>query len=288
MMGLLGGGYHPAAPPIISSLVEQKNRGQALGMHMIGGSASYFIAPIIAAVIAVKWGWRGSFIALAAPTIVFGVVLYLVLGQRVGARRKESGRPVAGGVATQPGHIRHLVAFIVLSTATGAVFISIISFVPLYLVDKLGVAEETAGALLGLIYSAGLWVGPLAGHLSDRLGRVPMMLAICFAGGPVIYLIQIAPYGWSFFGLLIAVGIIMYVRMPVTESYIVGQTTPRNRSTVLGMYYFGAMEGGGVLTPVIGYLIDRVGFFLSFTITGAMLVLITFVCSLILWSGRDR
>lgn len=31
LMGLLGGGYHPASPPLISTLVEPKNRGRALG-----------------------------------------------------------------------------------------------------------------------------------------------------------------------------------------------------------------------------------------------------------------
>jgi len=289
LMGLLGGGYHPAAPPIISSLVDQKNRGQALGLHMIGGSASYFIAPIIATVIAVRWGWRGSFICLALPTIAFGFVLYVLLSRHERVHTGERGsRGVGGGAPAEIVSLRPLISFIVLSTFTGAVFISIISFIPLYVVDKLHVAEETAGALLGIIYSAGLWVGPLAGYLSDRLGRVPMMVTICFVGGPVTYLIHLAPYGWGLFALLLAIGIIMYVRMPVTESFIVGQTTPSNRSTILGIYYFGAMEGGGVLTPVMGYLIDRLGFSSSFLIAAISLIVVTLVCSLGLWGSRDR
>src|SRR5512137_256820 len=32
LMGFLGGGYHPASPPLIASLVEAKNRGRALGL----------------------------------------------------------------------------------------------------------------------------------------------------------------------------------------------------------------------------------------------------------------
>ncbi len=67
--------------------------------------------------------------------------------------------------------------------------------------------------------------------------------------------------------------------MPVMESYLVSHTTIKNRSTVLGIYYFSAMESGGVLTPVMGYLVDRFGFYPSFTIAGATLLLVTFVCS---------
>ena len=54
LMGFLGGGYHPSSPPLISALVEPKCQGQALGLHVIGGGASYFLAPLIAAAIAVR------------------------------------------------------------------------------------------------------------------------------------------------------------------------------------------------------------------------------------------
>ena len=37
LLGIMGGGYHPAASPIISASVEEKNRGRALGLHQIGG-----------------------------------------------------------------------------------------------------------------------------------------------------------------------------------------------------------------------------------------------------------
>ena len=81
LMGVAGGGYHPAAPPLISTSVEPKHRGRALGFHVVGGSASYFLSPLMAAAIATTWGWRGSFIGLAAPTILLGIVFYVLMGQ---------------------------------------------------------------------------------------------------------------------------------------------------------------------------------------------------------------
>jgi len=289
LMGLLGGGYHPAAPPIISSLVEPAKRGQALGFHIIGGSASYFISPIVATAIAVSWGWRGSFIWLAAPTIIFGIVLHLLLVRRTPTGKTEKGEATGGDDSSiRSGWNGRLILFIVLSMFTGAVFISIISFIPLYMVDHLRVSEETAGALLGLIYSVGLWVGPLAGYLSDRLGKIRIIVSVCLLGGPVIYLLNLVPYGWGFFILLVGIGVIIYVRMPVTESYIVEQTTDRYRSTVLGIYYFCAIEGGGIFTPILGVLIDHLGFTLSFTIAGISLLIVTLACSVGLWGSREK
>ena len=56
LMGLLGGEYHPSAPPIVSTTLPAENRGRAIGIHAIGGSAAYFIAPLIASATAATWG----------------------------------------------------------------------------------------------------------------------------------------------------------------------------------------------------------------------------------------
>ena len=47
LMGLLSGGYHPAATPLISASVKPQQRGRALGLHLIGGNSAFFVAPIM-------------------------------------------------------------------------------------------------------------------------------------------------------------------------------------------------------------------------------------------------
>jgi len=288
LMGVLGGGYHPAAPPLVAASVEPKNRGRALGFHMVGGSASFFLTPLIAAAIATAWGWRGPFITLAIPAMVFGSVFYVLLGRWTGMKKTEQ-TVISNHKETSPTprRIRRLISFIVLSTLSGAVTMSVISFIPLFLVDHFGVAKETAAALIAIVYSAGLWVSPLGGHLSDRLGTVPVTLVVCLITGPVIYLLNLAPYGFSFGALLLLIGMAMYIRMPAAEAHIINQTSERHRSTVLGIYYFGNMEGAGIITPVMGYLIDQFGFYFSFTIAGAALVAVTLLCAIFLWGRSD-
>jgi len=303
LMGVMGGGYHPSAPPLISASVEPKKRGRALGIHLVGGSASHFLAPLIGVnVIAAAWGWRSSFIGLAVPTIVLGIVLYLLLGRRAdpGLKRAEPGKTESHDeTPLTPDRLLRLAVFLTLTTVTSAILFSTVAFIPLFMVDHLGVSEEVAAVFLALIYSAGLWAGPLGGYLSDRLGRVPVILAACFLAGSVIYLLNVVPYGPVIhllnrgpYGLglgavLLILGMLMTMRMPVAEAYIVGQTPEHRRSTVLGIYYFGGMEGGGVLTPVMGFLIDRFGFYPSFTIASAAIVAVTLICSVFLWRSRD-
>ena len=164
----------------------------------------------------------------------------------------------------------------------GAIIFSTMSFLPLYLVDRIGFSKETAGAFFALLYSGGLWGGPIGGYLSDRFGPIPVVLAVLFLAGPVVCLLQFVS-SWVGAGiLLLMIGMIIYVRMPVSEAYILAKTPAHNRSAILGIYYFSHMEGGGVLTPVMGYMIDRLGFHLSFTIAGFLLVAVTLIGSLLL------
>ncbi len=289
LMGVMGGGYHPSAAPMITASVAPRNRGRVLGFHMIGGSASFFLAPIIAAAIAAAWNWRGSFISLAVPVMVFGVVFYILLGRHVAEKKAEpktTSRSQTEEPAT-PRRWQRLVWFMILSAFTGAVVFSTTSFIPLFLVDHFGVSRETAGASMALVYSAGLWVSPLGGYLSDRWGTVPVMLVVCFAAGPVIYLLNLAPYGLGIGVLLVTFGLINYVRMPVSEGYIVNHTSARHRSTILGIYYFSSMEAGGVLVPIMGSIIDRFGFYYNFTLTSIVMLAVTLICSVFLWGSRD-
>ncbi len=288
LMGVAGGGYHPSAAPMISASVEPRNRGRALGFHLIGGSGSFFLAPLIAAAIAAAWGWRGSFIGLAVPTLIFGIIFYVLLGRRAKmSKTKQTLINHHDKTPSPPGYLRRLVVFMILITFTGGVTFATIAFIPLFMVDHFGVSEGTAAAFLSIIYSAGLWASPLGGYLSDRLGRIPVVLAASLISGPVIYLLSLASSSLGIGALLLIIGIAMYIRMPAAESYIIGQAPKRHRSTIYGIYYSVGMEAGAILTPVMGYFIDRFGFYSSFTIASIAVVVVTLICSVFLWGKQD-
>jgi MFS family permease len=283
LMGVLGGGYHPAAPPMITSFVEPRHRGRALGLHMIGGGASFFLSPLVATAIAAYWGWRGSFIGLAVPTLAFGIFFHLLL------KKHGAGGPVeriqahrASEMIPTQRLLRPLIVFIFLSTFSAAILFSVMSFIPLFLVDRIGFSKETAGAFYAIIYSAGLWVSPIGGYLSDRFGSIPVILIVLLLTGPVIFLLNFVS-SWLGIGiLLLALGFIIYVRMPVSEVYILSHTPEGRRSAVLGIYFFSSMEGGGILTPVMGYLIDHLGFFVSYTLAASLILVTTLICGILL------
>jgi MFS family permease len=244
---------------------------------------------LLAGGIAVALGWRGTYIALSIPTLLLGVALVLLL-QRAAVKRgisKAEKRPGKGKNRSARFWI-WLISFVLLSTVSGALTGSTIGFIPLLLVDSYGIREETAASLQAIIFSGGFWVAPLAGYMSDRVGKLPLLFGACAIVIPTIYFLPRVPVGFGLYVLLVLIGAFVFVRMPVSESFLFTYAPARHRSFLLGVYFLGSSLGGGVLTPVIGLLIDRTDFRYSFAIVALALLLLTAICGAILAGLRQE
>lgn len=290
IMGLLAGGYHPAATPLISRSIPEQQRGRALGFHLIGGNTSFFLGPIIAGATANVWGWRGSFLWLAVPTAIFGIYFYWYL-RRYDIRKKvaeaeQSGEEELEETKPAPGNKRRLIAFLVMSVLGGGAGMSIMAFLTLYSRDVLGASEQTAASLLSIVFFSGLWAGPVGGYISDKIGRVPIIVGTSLLSGVLVYLVQFPSLGFGFYAILFIMGINNAFRMPVSEVFIMGQTSSKHRSTIYGVYYFTMQYTGAVFAPIMGWIIDNYGFDVCFTIAGITSVVVTLACAYFLREGK--
>jgi MFS family permease len=86
---------------------------------------------------------------------------------------------------------------------------------------------------------------------------------------------------------MLVAGMCGSVRMPVSESYIGGQTSARNRSTIYGIYFFAMQEAGAAYQPVYGFLSEQYGYPFLFTLSSAIVIGVTLVCSVLLWRSQD-
>ncbi|MEK7848119.1 MAG: MFS transporter [Chloroflexota bacterium] len=280
LVGLFGGAYHPSATPLISRAVPANRLGRALGVNLMGGSASFFLTPIMAGGIALALGWRASFLILAIPTFLAGILLLRLLRGVPGASGPAA--PSAGEDIRLGELARRLGLLVGIGVLAQSITTSFITFVPMYLVDKHSLPPAYAGMFLSLIYGAGLVAAPAGGMLSDRLGRRPVILLSVIATGPLIYLVTITPFGPGIIALFIAMGIAMYMRQPVLESLVVQGVPAHRLSSFLGIYYFGSIETSSIVTPGVGLLIDRLGPDRTFPLLAALLLAAALTVALVL------
>ena len=243
--------------------------------------------PLVATPIAVAWGWRSSYLILAIPTIILGILLYSLIGKRIQAHVQDL-QEVDNEITTTSTHIpwHKLIPVILISVATGTIIQSVSAYLSLYAVDGLGVSEALAAMLMAITPAVGFFAAPLGGYLADRFGTIPVLLIISFLSIPFVYLLGVVTSIITFAFLMVAIGIVSTTRMPTSESYIAGNTPKHRRATVLGLYFFASTEVAGLFTPVVGILIDRLGFYSSFNIVSASMAIVVIICSLFLWRNR--
>jgi MFS family permease len=301
IMGILGGGYHPSSASVIARAVPEQRRGRAMGIHIVGGSSSYFVAPLIAAGLVSVAGWRGTFLTLSVPVAVLGVGLFWMMRRTFGAhdRNLHVGTPPAAGGARSEAHTHgarpadapsgsrtnskrvrtQLIFFMIVVGLHGATIGSLIPFIPLYLADIRGVDERLAAGFISIIFATGFFAAPLGGWLSDTFGRVRVMIGVVLLSGPAIVLATVAPFPVGIGLVLALLGTLMFTKMPTAEAHIASAVVPRHRTTVLGIYYFSGAEVGAILTPILGASIDARGFDASFTAAGIIYAAVAVVCS---------
>lgn len=288
LLGVVGGGYHPAASPMVSASVDKRDRGSALGLHQIGGTASFFLTPLIAAALLQTMSWRGTIVSMAIPAFIIGIVLFIILGRRSYAPKaplvSASRQPES---AESSGNVRRLIPFIALGVALQMLIMGAIYYIALFAVDDLHASENAGAFLFALFHFAGLWAGPVGGYLSDRLGTKPVIVTVSLIAGPALYLLQFTSLGWSIWLVLLVLGACMYIAMPVTEAHIIAHTPQRHRSTILGIYYFASRGGIGLCSPVVGFLADHYGFATSFTAVGAVMLGVALVSSAFILRNRS-
>lgn len=289
LSSIMGAGYHPASVAAISTSVKEEYRGRALGFHLVGGSSAFWVFPLIAAPIAGKWGWQAPFLAMSIPMAILGIVLYFVIGKRAGVNtstQQEGENDVE--VPEEKGSIQwgNIIPFLIISVVTGTMVQSVSAYLSLYATDVLNVSEVFAARIMSITPAMGLFAAPIGGYLADRFGSMRIILIVAFLSVPLIYLMGNAPNVGVLITLMVVMGLVMNTRMPTSESYLASNTPANRRATVMGIYYFSGTGVSAPLSPVIGNLIERIGFPRTFSYVSAATGLIALVCSLFLWKYR--
>ncbi len=271
LMGLFGGTYHPAASPLLSHYFPKERRGRVLGFHLVGGASGFLVTPVVAGLIAQAVGWQPAFIYLSLPAMLASVLFWQLIKKTV--PHEEPALLIEEGVPLRLADSFRALGFILaFSMVIQLVSSGVHSFLPLFLVDKHGVFPAHAAMLVGMVVGSGIVASPLAGAISDRVGRVPVILVSAIAGGPLILLLTLVPFGWPLILNFILLGMAISARMPAMESLILETVPAQKRSTVLGIYYFLGLEMGGIAAFVVGLLLDRLGLNSVFSILGLIAI----------------
>jgi len=148
---------------------------QNLGSCFFGA----LLAPILLPMFAIAFGWRGAFYIAGVPGLILAVLIWFLVREPEAVARHEHEETLSLG---QIMANRNIVVCTIMAILMISYLVITMTFLPLYLTQKLGFGSLEAGwlmAVLGVSATLGSFAIPA---LSDRIGRRPVMIAVPFIG----------------------------------------------------------------------------------------------------------
>jgi len=286
--GIGGGTYHPLANVLVTRLYTTR-KGWALGITGMGASMGFTFGPLttwfLSSTLHLQWqqvatvfGLLGLLAGLAVLLMVGKVPDYNPAAQPAAATTGPKA-PVSYG-----GALAIFVGFVILAVGLREIsYWSILDVSDFYLTTAYGGMASTA-FYLTLLSVPGILIQPMAGWISDKVGRNRMAAIALALHGISTALIVLSPHS-LLFGVYILLGIGQAASVPTIEAMVADFTTPKNRGLVFGILVTSGL-GLGALGPLLsGLLIDGLGgtlpayqtcLYLLACLTGAAAVLMAF------------
>jgi FSR family fosmidomycin resistance protein-like MFS transporter len=279
-----GSPQHPVGNGLLAEQFPEKRRGFAISAHIAGGNLGTVAVPLLGAWLIAGIGWRWTVVLFGVPAILIALAIFVLVKEhgtdRAAARAYGSLRSALGAVM----HDRDLVlVFLSAMVGGGGRGLGVLNvFVPLYLSVVIGL-DNTTVALMYTLLVAGSVPGPvIAGWLSDRFGRKPLILA-AYAGGAVsLVLFVLAGSNVTLLWIAIVfLGTFNFVESPQLQALLSDITPPALRDASFAAYFTLAFGVGSLWVALYGALAatlgEAAGLPLAFLLMAAAFVAAAFI-----------
>ncbi|WP_308282926.1 MFS transporter [Pseudonocardia nigra] len=191
LQGLVQGGEYAGAVAFIVEYAPDRRRGLYasfvsisvfLGL-LFGAGLSALLTGVLPAEDMQSWGWRIPFL-LALPLTLVGLYLRLRIDETPEfVKASHAGEDVAKAPLLEALRTQWnpILVFCGASVTLAVLSYSWVTFLPQYLVSEVGLSRPDAFLSNVISLAALVPLLPLAGILSDRIGRKPMLVVGCIA-----------------------------------------------------------------------------------------------------------
>src|SRR5690242_9907462 len=294
LLGIGNNLWHPTAIPWLANRFPER-KGLVMSFHSMGGNVGDAVAPLVIGGLLAVFSWRDVVLMNVIPGIVMSALILIYIG-RLYKAEKSTGTAKKTPPMSGAERLKSIAALLtnraVVTLSIGSTFRTVtqsalLTFLPVYLARDMGYSPLWIGACMFALQTAGFIAAPIAGHLSDTIGRrqivassmsmtAAVLFAMIFAGGTIWFVVLVAVLGFFLFAV-----------RAVLQAWLLDATPPGLGGSAIGIL-FGAQAAGAAVGPICaGVLADHFGIMAAFYfLAGTIIVanLMIFVTP----SGSDR
>jgi MFS family permease len=293
---MAGSIWHPAARSLLSQIYPRR-RGMMISLDRSAGSVGDTVGPVAAGALLVVMAWQQIFLLALPISLLMMLFLWSFLRraetfQELGARSRGESRPLSG----QFREIRELLAsngrvLTILLLVKGIIGLGmggLVLWIPLYLQETVGMGSVGIGFHVALLTGVGVVTSPAFGYLSDRMGRLPVVLLALGGKAAVAALMAAFGSGVMLTILIGAMGVFMTGIQPIVQAWALDIAHGRKlEGTMMGALYGSNLAFHAAGPLVVGAVVTFIGFNNLFWYVAAMqTAAFLFVTASLLLLGR--
>lgn len=261
--------YHPPTLRMASEY-DPKKLTMAMGIHNIGSSLGFAAGPLLLGLMLDGWGWRYSFYIWAALTAVTVFASHRYTSRNL--KGSDTGKDLNLFTGLKSILTLSFLLVVAMSTLIEAVFNILVTYVPMYFTNDLGISYSLTSIITGIGPLTGMAGSFIGGFSGDRYGKYRVGLAVITVTGLLIFVfpslnalwIVVAVYGLS--------RLFQSAYMPLLNGMVATNCPKENMSLGFSFNFVMVSLFGAISTTFAGWLIENHGTGVIFPLSLALLL----------------
>ncbi len=272
--------YHGLATAILGPVAMaavadtyQTGRGERMGWYSSATMVGRFLAPLVGGMLIFGEDFRWVYLAdgLAGVLVLAAAVRLPLAGPRP-APIRESLREQRGRYGQEISFIFHHGGILATSGIEAVQYFAfgcLETYLPIYLNEKLGYPAWKIGLLFTAQVLSATFTKPVMGRLSDRYGRVPMIVSGLLLGGVSLGVMLLSSNYAVYFVLIALFGLGLATVTASTSALVADLSRAQGRGGAMGVLS-SIMDIGHSTGPMVaGVLIGAWAYEATFAVVGA-------------------